>query len=187
MKRAVLIAIAVVILFAGDSFAQMYPGMMGGGMGADFSDDDVGYGYQMGPGMMRGYGMGPGMMGGGGMGPGMRGGYGMGRGMMGGYGMGHGMMGGYGMGPGMMRGYGMGHRGAYGRGYGGRSGTSPEVYQKFMDETASLRKKIHDKKFIYFEAARNPKTTRENLFKMEKELYELRQQLQENAWEAFRE
>ncbi|MDH3393230.1 MAG: hypothetical protein OEL66_04435 [Desulfobulbaceae bacterium] len=164
MKKAVVVAMVLgLFLFAGKSYAEMWPGMMGG--------------YGMGGEMMGGYGMGPGMMGG----------YGMGPGMMGGYGMGPGMMRGYGMGPGMMRGHGMGYGRGYGRMYGLDSGISPEAYKKFMDETVSLRKEIHDKMFTFFEAERNPKTSRNNLFKMEKELYELRQQLHEKAWEAFHE
>ncbi len=93
------------------------------------------------------YGMGPGMMGSGMMWPGM---------------MGRGMMGGYGMGPGMM-----------GRGYWSQS---PEC-QKFFDETAGLRKELHNKRFEYFEAARNPKTTGEDLAKIENEVRELQQKI----------
>ena len=83
-------------------------------------------------------------------------GYGMGRGMMGGYGMGSGM--GYGM-----RGYGMGP---------GYYTYSPEC-QKFYDETAAERKELHEKKFDYFEAVRNPKTTGEAAEKMEAEIRNL--------------
>jgi hypothetical protein len=94
-----------------------------------------------------GYGMGPGMMGQGMMGQGM-----MGRGMMGGQGMGTGMM---------------------GRGY---QGQSPEC-QKFYDETAGVRKELHNKEFEYFEAARNPKTTGEALMKIEKEVREFQEKI----------
>jgi hypothetical protein len=158
---------------------QMYPGMMGG------------YGYGMGPGMMRGgYGMGPGMMGYG-MGPGMMGGYGygygMGPGMMGGYGrgMGPGMMGscgypGCGMGPGMMGGYG------YGMGP-GMMGYFPPAQneqnfkenQKFFNETRELRKKLHDLKFEYNEALRNPDTTQKDLEKMNEEMAGIWKQIYE--------
>jgi len=78
------------------------------------------------------------------------------------YGMGPGMMGGQGMGPGMM-----------GRGY---QGQSPEC-QKFYDETAGLRKELHNKEFEYFEAARNPKTTGEALMKIEKEVREFQEKI----------
>jgi len=97
--------------------------------------------------------MGPGMMGRGMMGS--YGGYGMGPGMMGGYGSGYG---GYGMGPGMM-----------GSGYYNQS----EECQKFLDETSSLRKELHDKRFEYMEALRNPKTTEETDAKLRKEIDEL--------------
>jgi hypothetical protein len=76
--------------------------------------------------------------------------------------MGRGMMGGQGMGPGMM-----------GRGY---QSQSPEC-QKFFDETAGLRKDLHNKRFEYFEAARNPKTTGEALAKIEKEVRELQEKI----------
>jgi hypothetical protein len=93
-------------------------------------------------------------------------------GSQGGYGMGRGMMGGYGMGPGMMGGYGMG-RGMMGRGY---QSQSPEC-QKFYDETAGLRKELNNKRFEYFEAARNPKTTGEALAKTEKEVRDLQDKI----------
>ena len=93
---------------------------------------------------------------------GPHGGYGMGPGMMGQGMMGPGMMGGQGMGPGMM-----------GRGY---QGQSPEC-QKFYDETAGLRKELHNKEFEYFEAARNPKTTGEALMKIEKEVREFQEKI----------
>jgi hypothetical protein len=101
-----------------------------------------------------GYGMGPGMMG-----PGY-GGYGMGPGMMRGYG-------GYGMGPGMM--------------WGGGNYNQSEQCQKFMDETAGMRKDLHNKRYEYFEAVRNPKTTPETAAKLEKELRELQGKIYEKA------
>lgn len=92
--------------------------------------------------------------------------------MMGGTGyggmmMGPGMMGGYGMGPGMM-----GWSGTN-RGYG--------YDQKFLDETRDLRKELHEKRFEYFEALRNPETTPETVTKLEKEITELQQKLHEKA------
>ena len=162
MKR-VVICLAILSIFAvfAISYAQG-PGMMGPGYG----------GYGMGPGMMGGgqqgwqycpycgqqfgqggYHMGPGMMG--------QGGYGMGSGMMGGYGRG-----GYGMGPGMM-----------GPGYYGQS----EACQKFLDENAGLRKELNTKRFEYFEAVRNPKTTAESAAKVEKELRDLQEKLYSKA------
>jgi hypothetical protein len=102
---------------------------------------------------------------------GVPGGYGMGPGMMGGYGMGPGMMRGYGMGPGMMRGYGMGP---------GFYGLSDEC-QKFYDDTVKLRKELHDKRFEYFEAVRNPKTTMETLTDLQKEMRELQEKIYSKA------
>ncbi|GBE02377.1 MAG TPA: hypothetical protein ENH50_06440 [Nitrospirae bacterium] len=113
--------------------------------------------------MGSGSGMGYGMMGGG-MGPGMMGG-GMGYGMMGG-----GMMG-YGMGPGMM-----------GGGYGtGRSYATNAYDQKFLDETKNLRKQLNGKRFEYFEALRNPKTTPDTIAKLEKEITELQKNIYAKA------
>jgi hypothetical protein len=102
-----------------------------------------------------------------------QGGYGMGSGMMGR----GGMMGGYGMGPGMMHGYG---RGGYGMGPGmmgpGYYGQS-EACQKFLDENAGLRKELNNKRFEYFEAVRNPKTTADSAAKVQKELRDLHEKI----------
>jgi hypothetical protein len=143
--------------------------------------------YAQGPGMMGGYDMGPGMMGSGQQGWNYcpycgqnlgQGGYGMmGPGMMhGGYGMGPGMMGGgYGMGPGMMRG-GMGP-GMMGPGYYGQS----EACQNFMNDTAEQRKELMNKRYDYFEAIRNPKTTPETAAELEKELREAQEKIYSKA------
>jgi hypothetical protein len=168
MKR-LLVILAFLSAFAivAITYAQG-PGMMGPGYGYG--------GYGMGPGMMGpgygyGYGMGPGMMG-----PGYGyGGYGMGPGMMGpGYGYG-----GYGMGPGMMvPGYGY-------RGYGPRRGyIQSEECQKFLDDTSQIRKELHNKRYDYFEAVRNPKSTPETIVKLEREIRELQEKLYEKAPEG---
>ena len=90
--------------------------------------------------------------------------YAQGPGMMGGgRGMGPGMMGeGYGMGPCMM-----------GQGYNWQSAEC----QKFHDDTVQLRKQLHEKRFDYFEASRNPKTAAEDLTKIEKEIKDLQDKL----------
>jgi len=87
---------------------------------------------------------------------------------------GQGMMGGgYGMGPGMMRGYGGGMGpGMMGPGYG-----QSEECQKFLDETAGLRKELYNKRYEYFEAYRNPKTSPETVVKLEKEIRELQEKM----------
>jgi hypothetical protein len=88
-----------------------------------------------------------------------------------------GQRGGYGMGPGMM-GQGMMGRGMMGQGMMGRGyhSQSPEC-QKFYDETVGIRKELNNKRFEYFEAARNPKTTGEALTKLEKEVRELQENI----------
>ena len=116
--------------------------------------------------------MGPGMMGGGmGMGPGMMGG-GMGPGMMGG---GMGMMGG---------GMGMGSCGQMG---GMMGNLDPENQQKYLDATKDLRKTLNDKQFEYLEAARNPKTSKADLLKKRKELWDIQHKIHEKAWEFIKE
>jgi hypothetical protein len=158
LKRLVLASI-LVSLFAIVAIANAQgPGWWGGGQG--------------------GYGMGPGMMWGGQggnycpncgqyLGPrGGYGGYGMGPGMMGGYG-------GYGMGPGMMGGY-----GGYGTGPGY---AQSEECQKFLDETAGMRKELYNKRFEYSEALRSPKTTTETVANLEKEIRELQDNIYKKA------
>lgn len=200
MKRILFITILIVGLTAGYGFAQMGQGMMGsdqGYMGGQSQQQTDGSGYypcqqMMGSGMMGG--MMRGMMGQGGgygmMGPGMMRGM-MGQGHMGGYGtmggmMGQGRMGGYGMMGGMM---GQGHMGGYGTmgGYGSRE-YDPEAYkkyqeeyQKYLDDTAGLRKKLYKKNFEYSEAVRNPNTTRKSLMKIEKEMMEIKWEIYEKA------
>lgn len=104
----------------------------------------------------------------------------MGRGFGGGYGMmGPGMMhgGGYGMGPGMMGGgYGMGP-GMMGPGYYQQN----EACQKFLDDTAGTRKELNMKRYEYFEAIRNPKTTPETVAKLEKELRDIQEKVYSKA------
>jgi hypothetical protein len=102
----------------------------------------------------------------------MGGGYDMGPGMMGGQGM---MGGGYGMGPGMMGGQGMMGSGMMG-GYG-----QSEECQKFLDETSKERKELYNKRYEYFEAYRNPKTTPETIEKLEKEMQALQGEIYKKA------
>lgn len=125
------------------------------GLTAAYSFAQMGQGHMMGQGMMGygGYGMGPGMMG---------------QGHMSGCGM---------MGRGMM-GYG---------GYGTRE-YNPEAYQKYqeqyqkyLDDTAGLRKKLHNMKFEYFEAVRNPDTKRDAVLKLEKEIRDLQWDIYEKS------
>lgn len=87
-------------------------------------------------------------------------------------GPGYGMMG-YGMGPG-------GCGGPGGQGYGQRANDDAEV-QKFLDETATLRKELHVKMFDYREAARNPKTDDATLDKLEAEIDAIQEKIQAKA------
>jgi hypothetical protein len=91
----------------------------------------------------------------------------------GGGGMMGGGQGGYGMGPGMMGGY-----GGYGTGPGYGQG---EECQKFLDETAGLRKELYNKNFEYSEALRNPKTTTETTAKLDKEIRDLQEKIYSKA------
>ncbi len=121
--------------------------------------NDWGGGQQ---GQMRG----PGMMGGG------YGGQMMGPGMMGG---------GYGgqmMGPGTREGnFGSCPCGAwFGQNY-----QNNDAYHKFMDDTVDLRKELNSKRFEYTEMMRNPNTSREEIASLEKEIFNLQQQLQDKA------
>jgi hypothetical protein len=68
------------------------------------------------------------------------------------------------MGNGMMRGY-----------------YQSEECQKFLDETADLRKELYDKRFEYYEANRNPKTTVETLTKLEREIFDLQKKIYAKA------
>jgi len=53
--------------------------------------------------------------------------------------------------------------------------------QKFLDKTTKLRKELHNKRFEYFEAIRNQKTTPETIAKLEKEIRELQKNVKEKA------
>jgi len=84
--------------------------------------------------------------------------------------------------------YGGGHRG-YTSGYhmmdlgysGHMRGWTSENDRKFLDETADARKELNDKKFEYFEAVRNPKTTTETITKLEKDIRELEDKIYKKA------
>ncbi|RJQ42739.1 MAG: hypothetical protein C4538_13115 [Nitrospiraceae bacterium] len=166
MRKTFFITGVIFIFLTAYGYADMEEhmmgyGMMGGpGMEEDMPEEYMMYPGMMGPGMM-GYGtnvpcmMNQGMMGYGMMGTGM-----MGRGMMMGPGMmGKGMMG-YGMRPGMW-------------------GYNQKVYQKFLDDTKGLRRELHNKKFDYYEAMRNPDTKPEDADQLEKEIGELQKKIYE--------
>ena len=173
MKRIILITVLIVGLTATYGFADRDnymrgQGMMGSGqgmMGDQSQQKSRSRGYSPCE-QMIGYGYMSGMMG---------------RGHMGGYGM---------MGPGHMSGMmgmermgdmrGMGRMGDMMGGYGYR-GSDPAAYQRFMDDTVVLRKRLHDKRFEYKEAFRDPDATRKSLMKLEKEMMDLQWKIYEKA------
>ena len=87
------------------------------------------------------------------------------------------------MGPGYgghMMGHGMGMMGP---GYGGHMmgyGDS-ESNRKFLDDTVDVRREMHNKKFDYFEASRNPDTKPEKISKLKKEMRALQIKMLEKA------
>lgn len=153
-KLGVLLVVVSIVAIIAIAHAHD-PGTTGYGQGGNYCPNCGSY---VGP--RGGYSMGPGMMGGQGM---MGGGYGMGHGMMGGQGM---MDGGYGMmGPGMM-----------GGGY-----AQSEECQKFLDDTSKQRKELYNKRYEYSEAFRDPKTSPEDIAKLEKEIRGLQEDIYKKA------
>jgi hypothetical protein len=157
MKKIVILLSVVTILAIGTVAFAHNPG----GYGGDGHMMGPGYGNHM-------------------MGPGygnymMRPGYGN---HMMGPGYGNHMMGpGYGNNM-MDRGY-----GNHMKGWGGQT----EEGQKFLSETRDLRKELHDKRFEYFEASRDPNITQGTLNKLEKEIYDLREKIHGKAPASVRE
>lgn len=97
----------------------------------------------------------------------------------------HGPGSGWGGGQMMGSGYG-GHM--MGSGYGGQmtgrmgwGGQGDGTDQKFLDETADLRKELHEKRFEYMEAGRDAGTTNDTTAKLEKEIYGLQEKIREKA------
>jgi len=87
---------------------------------------------------------------------------------------------------------GMGQKGMQRGGPGMHHGAmmNPELREKqyaFMDATKDLRKEMHDKRFAYIEAKRNPDLTQGELQKQEKELYTLRQEIRTKRLEFFKD
>lgn len=63
----------------------------------------------------------------------------------------------------------------------GQCGVENEESRKFLDETYSLRKEMHEKKFEYREALRNPDTTVATITKLAKEIQSLKETIREKA------
>jgi hypothetical protein len=67
-------------------------------------------------------------------------------------------------------------------GYGGHiMGRTGGYDQEFLDETADVRKELHQKKFEYMEAVRDPKTDEKTVATLEKEITELQDNLYAKA------
>lgn len=96
---------------------------------------------------------------------------------------GNGRMGGQGYGGQMMgQAYGGHMTGqAYGGHMTGNFGPGYGTDRKFLDETTAVRKELHNKRFEYSEATRNPETTVDTLAKLEKEIYSLQDKVQEKG------
>ncbi len=101
-----------------------------------------------------------------------------GRGMMGNGMMAGNMMMGPGMGRGMMV---QGQAGCMNMMGGASFNFSAEDQQKFMDETKDLRRKMHDMRFDYMEAMRNPDTKLGDLADMEQKMLDVRKELLKKA------
>ena len=56
-------------------------------------------------------------------------------------------------------------------------GWSGEDSQRFLDKTADLRKELHNKRFEYSEAVRNPKTSPETIAQLEKEIRDINEKI----------
>ena len=53
--------------------------------------------------------------------------------------------------------------------------------QTFLDDTAGLRRELHNKRFEYFEARRNPSTTTETLAELERQMNDIQTKISEKA------
>ena len=65
------------------------------------------------------------------------------------------------------------------RGWRGNQQPPGEACQKFLNETAALRKELYMKRYEYNEAMNDPKTKPETLSKVEKEILDLRQKIRD--------
>ena len=72
-----------------------------------------------------------------------------------------------------------------GTGYGGHMGGSTgqryEENQTFLDETADIRRELHEKRFEYAETTRDPNTTIGTMRALEKEMYDLERKINDKA------
>ncbi|MEW6052295.1 MAG: hypothetical protein AB1552_00705 [Nitrospirota bacterium] len=69
-----------------------------------------------------------------------------------------------------------------GPGYHGHGpGKRDMLDQKFLDSTADLRRELHNKKFEFFEAQRNPDTPPDTIADLKDDIRQLRLQIREKA------
>jgi len=76
---------------------------------------------------------------------------------------------------------GQGYGGHMGQGYGKGGGPGAGADQEFLDKTVDMRKALHDKKFEYRELARKPETTNKEMRKLEKEIFDIQENIREIA------
>lgn len=96
-------------------------------------------------------------------------------------GWGHGKQNGYGMMGKGMRGDGNNWNCPGRNGAGGADWQGSDQQQTFLNETATLRKQLNDKRFELREASRNPESTAEQLGSLQKEMIDLRTQIGQKA------
>ena len=94
-----------------------------------------------------------------------------------GYGYGMGGCGYHKMGCAMMTHHGMMSKCPVASGY--AHGWDKEIYRKYLDETADLRREMNNVRFDFKEARRNPDTTQKILAELEKKFFDLHAQVQE--------
>ncbi|SDO72111.1 hypothetical protein [Desulforhopalus singaporensis] len=69
------------------------------------------------------------------------------------------------------------HHGCSGATWSGGHQWSNGVNQKFMEDTVALRKALNDKRFEYGEALRDPDISRDNLARLEQDIFDLESQI----------
>ena len=63
----------------------------------------------------------------------------------------------------------------------GQMGGGGPQDQKFLDDTADLRKELHNKKFEYFETVRSNDAKPEMISKMEKDIFDIQQKIRDKS------
>lgn len=68
-----------------------------------------------------------------------------------------------------------------------QDGINAETNQKYLEKTSTLRRKVHDLRFEYMEAYRNPSTTQETLANLRQQINDLHNQIFEISKELHGE